>query len=111
MAVQDLIGWLAAALVLATFSARAMVPLRAIAVSSNVAFIAYAYMAGLWPILLLHSIMLPLNMMRLRQGIGGRVLDDPISSARPLAHRFAATAANDNEDDDTVDRAAAMASP
>ncbi|HVI04896.1 MAG TPA: hypothetical protein VM711_02230 [Sphingomicrobium sp.] len=81
MAFQDLVGWLAAALVLATFSARSMVPLRAIAVSSNVAFVAYASMAGLWPVLLLHVVMLPLNVARLRQEIGAHVRANPAAPA------------------------------
>ena len=95
MSFQDLIGWLASALVLATFSARSMLPLRALAVGSNVAFVGYAYMAGLWPILLLHSIMLPLNGLRLREAISSRRHDTDIVPGLPQ-HGFAAVAANDN---------------
>ena len=67
MALQDLTGCIAAILVFATFSAKRMVPLRTLGVASNVAFVAYASMAGLWPILLLHSILLPMNLVRLKQ--------------------------------------------
>jgi cell shape-determining protein MreD len=66
----DALGYLAAALVLATFTARSMVALRALAIGSNIAFIAYGLSAALWPILLLHSIMLPLNLLRLREALG-----------------------------------------
>jgi len=66
----DGLGYLAATLVLATFTAKNMVALRVLAISSNLAFIAYGLLAGLWPILLLHSIMLPLNLIRLREALG-----------------------------------------
>ncbi len=65
----NLLGYVAAALVLATFCVRRMVTLRSLAIVSNVAFIAYAYWAGLQPILVLHAVMLPMNVMRLRQAI------------------------------------------
>ncbi|HML10137.1 MAG TPA: hypothetical protein VK432_04700 [Stellaceae bacterium] len=65
----NLLGYCASALVLATFCARQMITLRSLAIVSNVAFIAYAYWAGLPPILVLHVIMLPMNVMRLRQAI------------------------------------------
>jgi hypothetical protein len=105
MALQDLAGWVASALVLATFSARTMVPLRALAVASNVAFIGYAYMAGLWPILLLHSLMLPMNTVRLAQGSAGRT-PMPAGITRD---RVAAIAANDNQDITAVTESSALA--
>ncbi|MEF2279151.1 hypothetical protein V3W47_12650 [Deinococcus sp. YIM 134068] len=55
------LGYLASGLVLATFCTRDMVPLRALAITSNLAFIAYAVGAGLHPVLLLHALLLPLN--------------------------------------------------
>ena len=61
----DSIGYVAASLVLATFCARTMVLLRALAIASNLAFIAYGLLAHLWPILLLHAVMLPPNVYRL----------------------------------------------
>jgi len=65
----DELGYFAASLVLATFCARTMVALRALAIASNLAFIAYGSSARLWPILLLHAVMLPLNLMRLREAL------------------------------------------
>ncbi len=62
-----LVGYVAAGLVFATFCTRRMVPLRALAIASNVAFIGYGYLGELWPILILHAAMLPMNMLRLRQ--------------------------------------------
>jgi hypothetical protein len=70
MTAVDELGYLAASLVLATFCAKRMVPLRAIAIASNVAFVAYAFSAGLGPILLLHAILLPVNILRLREALG-----------------------------------------
>ena len=64
---HDVLGWLAAGLVLAAFCSRRMVPLRIIATASNLAFMAYGSEAGLWPILALHSLMLPINVIRLQQ--------------------------------------------
>lgn len=69
MAVNDLIGGVAASLVLASFCSRQMLPLRALAIASNVAFVTYAYRAGLMPILMLHAVMLPVNGVRLHQEI------------------------------------------
>lgn len=72
MTTIDALGYVASSLVLATFTARSMVALRALAIGSNLAFIAYSLSAALWPILLLHSIMLPLNLMRLREALADR---------------------------------------
>lgn len=62
------LGWAASALVLATFCMKGMVALRATAMASNVAFIAYGASAGIDPVLMLHAVLLPLNAWRLAQG-------------------------------------------
>jgi CRP/FNR family cyclic AMP-dependent transcriptional regulator len=67
IAASDLLGYLAAGLVLVTFLAQSMTTLRAIAIASNVMFIAYALLARLPPVLLLHALLLPLNAWRLWQ--------------------------------------------
>jgi hypothetical protein len=61
------VGFAAAGLVLATFCMRSMKPLRWVAIASNVAFIAYGYLGGLAPVLLLHALLLPVNVYRLAQ--------------------------------------------
>lgn len=94
MALQDLAGCIAATLVFATFSARGMVPLRALGVASNIAFVGYASLAGLWPILVLHSILLPMNTLRLREAILCRRL---LARSCPRNDQAPAIAANDNE--------------
>ena len=65
MAGADLFGYVASALVFGTFYMKQMLALRLTAIASNVAFIAYAWLNGLTPILLLHGALLPLNLLRL----------------------------------------------
>ena len=65
MAYGDIIGYLASALVFATFYVRTMMPLRILAIASNVAFITYSASEGLIPVLVLHSVLLPVNLARL----------------------------------------------
>ncbi len=60
-------GYLASMLVLATFCMRDMVALRAVAIASNAAFITYGAMADIGPVLLLHLLLLPVNVLRLAQ--------------------------------------------
>ena len=63
------IGFIASALVLAAFGMKDMVNLRIVAICSNVAFIAYALVLDLPPILMLHVMLLPLNGWRLAQAL------------------------------------------
>jgi len=65
----DALGYVAAGLVFATFCAKRMASLRALAIVRNVAFIGYGFLDGLWPILVLHSAMLPMNIQRYRQSV------------------------------------------
>ena len=61
------IGYLASALVLTAFCMKEIVPLRLISVCSNVAFLIYGVALGLLPVWLLHAVLLPINVWRLRQ--------------------------------------------
>src|SRR5215471_13280672 len=63
----QLIGYTASLLVFSTFYMKTMIPLRCVAIASNVAFLTYGYFAGLYPVFLLHMVLLPLNIFRLRQ--------------------------------------------
>ena len=67
MQTTDLIGYIASALVLATFYMRSMRTLRCVALASNLAFIGYACLAHLIPVLVLHTLLLLLNAFRLLQ--------------------------------------------
>ncbi len=77
------VGYLASLLVFATFCMQGMLALRAVAIASNVAFIAYAALAGIGPVLLLHVLLLPMNVHRLWQC--RRVLRDQRLLARAAA--------------------------
>jgi hypothetical protein len=66
---SDLLGYAAAGLVLVTFSVRSIAALRSVAIASNLMFIAYAALAHLLPVLILHALLLPLNVWRLRQDL------------------------------------------
>jgi hypothetical protein len=68
------LGYFAASLVFATFCTKRMISLRSLAIGSNIAFIGYGYLGELWPILILHAALLPLNVHRLRQAV---LLDRP----------------------------------
>jgi hypothetical protein len=67
MSLTNLLGYAAGFLVLLTFSMKTMVPLRVVGIFSNVFFITYAFYASAQPIMVLHSILLPLNIFRLVQ--------------------------------------------
>jgi CRP/FNR family cyclic AMP-dependent transcriptional regulator len=67
MSLAEFMGYLAALLVFTTFYMRTMVRLRIVGIASNVVFITYALLDGLVPILILHSALLPLNILRLVQ--------------------------------------------
>lgn len=78
----DVLGYLAALLVLAAFCMRDMTTLRALAFASNLAFIAYAASAGLLPVLLLHVVLLPVNLWRLLHDRYGSATAHARNSAR-----------------------------
>jgi len=63
----ELSGYLAAALVFLTFYMKTMLPLRYIAIGSNVLFIVYAALEQINPVLILHCVLLPLNIYRVVQ--------------------------------------------
>jgi hypothetical protein len=69
MSLWELIGYLAAALVLAAFYMREIIPLRVAALCSNLAFIAYGLALGLGPVWLLHALLLPINSCRLLEAL------------------------------------------
>jgi hypothetical protein len=60
----DGIGYLASLLVLTTFCMRTMLHLRVAAIFSNLAFLVYGFADNLYPVLLLHLVLLPLNVAR-----------------------------------------------
>ena len=63
----DIVGWVASAAVLATFCMNTMMPLRILAIISNVLFCTFGAIAHIFPVLILHAILLPVNVVRLVQ--------------------------------------------
>ena len=61
----DFVGYAASALVFTTFCMKTMLPLRYLAIASNVGFIVYGTLAEIYPVLILHVVLLPLNVARL----------------------------------------------
>jgi hypothetical protein len=64
--ITDFVGFLAGGMTVAAFGCRHMLALRCSAIAANLLFIAYGLMLGLVPILTLHCLLLPLNLIRLR---------------------------------------------
>jgi CRP-like cAMP-binding protein len=73
---MEVMAWLAVMLVFASFFMKTIVPLRALAIASNLIFIVYgllgiahgdAVFSKVLPILVLHCALLPVNLMRLRE--------------------------------------------
>ena len=71
---SELSGYAASTLVLLTFVAKDMRLLRTAAIFSNLAFITYGAIEWLPPVLFLHLVLLPLNIVRLTEIIMTREL-------------------------------------
>jgi hypothetical protein len=67
MAWIDFVGYLAALTVLATFCMDTIVPLRGLAIASNVLFILYGIAGHLYPVFFLHAVLLPVNIVKIVQ--------------------------------------------
>jgi hypothetical protein len=61
----SLMGYAASAAVLGTFLMHKMVPLRMLAILSNVLFVIYGFAEHIYPVLCLHIALLPINAYRL----------------------------------------------
>jgi hypothetical protein len=61
----DMVGYAATLAVLGSFCMTTLVRLRILAVVSNLLFGAYGMMAHLYPVFVLHSILLPINLFKL----------------------------------------------
>lgn len=65
----DILGYAAALMVFITFCMKTMIWLRIAAAASNIAFIGYGLGADLYPILVLHVVLLPMNLFRLWENL------------------------------------------
>lgn len=61
----DMTGWLAAGLTLLAFMMHSMTALRVVAIAANVCFILYGAAGLAYPVLVLHLLLLPCNVLRL----------------------------------------------
>ena len=59
MSIGELSGYITSLLVYMTFYMKTIMPLRVIAIASNVAFITYASIEGLVPVFILHTALRP----------------------------------------------------
>jgi hypothetical protein len=66
----DLLGYAASGLTLATFAQQAMLRMRVLAIGANLCFIGYGAMGQFMPVLALHLVLLPINLLRLRTLLG-----------------------------------------
>lgn len=94
MSPVEMLGYAASLAVLSSFCMSTMIPLRVFALASNVLFILYGYFGGLYPVLILHATLLPVNAYRLVQF--HRLVQDmrnitanelPIRSLLPYMHK------------------------
>lgn len=67
MDVITMIGFFAAGVSVVTMSMQTMVPLRIVGLASNVAFIFYGLMIWSLPVVVLHAVLFPINVYRLRE--------------------------------------------
>ena len=84
-----MLGYLAALAVLAAFCMSSIVPLRIAAILSNVLFALYGLSAHLYPVFLLHSILLPINVFKLTHvellaGMAGGMVGNRFWSRPPI---------------------------
>jgi hypothetical protein len=61
----DVVGYLASLMVLATFCMDTFVSLRIVAIVSNVLFGIYGIGEHIYPVFLLHAVLLPINILKL----------------------------------------------
>ena len=72
-AMFNFLGYAASGAVLGTFLMRGVVPLRLMAILSNVLFATFGLMQHIYPVLFLHMAVLPINIWRLaaHQAVSG----------------------------------------
>ena len=63
----EIVGYFGASLTFAVYSMKRMIPLRIIGILANCVFIAYGFLAAVYPQMILHAVLLPINVFRLRE--------------------------------------------
>lgn len=67
MSIIEIVGYTAAVFNLAAYSMKTMIPLRVYIIGANCLFLTYGYLDAIYPTLILHAVLLPLNAVRLIQ--------------------------------------------
>jgi hypothetical protein len=88
---SDIAGYVASTMVLLTFLTKDMRLLRVLAIFSNIAFVTYAMLVWLPPVLCLHLVLLPVNALRLREMLPTQSSRLPAARRRPLDGRWRST--------------------
>jgi hypothetical protein len=84
---MDYVGYIASFLVLLTFYMKRMIPLRIVALFSNVAFLTYGIGMHLMPVALLHCALVPINIHRLVLALRENpILRHPVLWWHPVRH-------------------------
>ena len=63
----EALGWIASAVTIATYAMNTMMPLRILALTASVIFMAYAIALQLWPLMVMELFLIPINSYRLWQ--------------------------------------------
>lgn len=77
----EALGFAASGATLCAFAQKQMLPMRIAAIAANLFFIAYGAVGWIYPVLLLHLVLLPLNI--------GRLFEQEMERRRALASRHA----------------------
>lgn len=67
LSLAEIVGYVGNVVVIVTYSMRTMIPLRFLGMCSNAIFLLYSWLLGLFPLMILQCILLPLNGYRLWQ--------------------------------------------
>jgi hypothetical protein len=87
MTLSDAAGYVASTMVLLTFLTKDMRLLRVLAIGSNVAFATYGLLVWLPPVFCLHLLLLPINVLRLRELLITQSSRLPFARPRPYGRR------------------------
>lgn len=83
--VYEIIGYLGTACTIASYSMRTIIPLRILGILSSVFFLVYGALIGSWPILITEAVLLPLNLLRLKQVLDLTKRVEEAASTRELS--------------------------
>ena len=79
-----MLGWSASALMLLAFACPRGRHLRGFAIAANLAFIAYGWLGQMHPILVLHLLLLPVNVVRFAKESRRREQSCPRAESAPV---------------------------